>query len=271
MFMNRIFLFLCSAYLATTVVQSFSSSCELQKNEISKTGKGKVEEKADENNEAEAISALKDVTLGYEKVLASSYGKTLIEGSAAALNQIATAFYTLGEKTEKIGNKVESQGWYGKSAEFFSKAAKSGSKEALYNAGLAFSKIGDYKKAEENYKLCIKTVDEKMDFAINTGGERETADDEKNSGLVLKSAINLVILMLDKKINLKIEEISGFVKLSEKYLNDKKSPELLQTCMILLTDLNTTEGKSEEDSKDMSVPKVGQEAVILKASNVVAH
>lgn len=145
--------------------------------------------------------------------------KYLKPGSASALNQIAVAFYTLGAQEKNLEKK---QQFFKNAAEYFCKAAQADCKEAQYNAGLAYSKLKQYKEAALHYRQCI-----------------QDCDNEKNSDLALKAALNLSILVLNKNIPQNIEEVYSWVTLGKKYNQNPKSAELLQTSIVILTDINT--------------------------------
>jgi tetratricopeptide (TPR) repeat protein len=169
-----------------------------------------VAEKPIETKSAKALEAALSV---YEQYL-----KT---GSAAALNQIAAAFYTLGEQAESEGDYQKAKEHFAKAAEYFTKAAITGCREAEYNTALTYNKLKMYDKSAHHYRKCISDCT------------------EIESDLALKAAVNLSILVLEKNVKQDTDEILSWVELCKKYNKNPKAAELLQTSVVILTDINT--------------------------------
>jgi tetratricopeptide (TPR) repeat protein len=203
-----------------------------------------------------------------------TFEKKIQNGSAAALNQIASAYYTLGEVWEKraqpttksdpinTSNSASRKGqttatvdlgeaakkaevFYKKATIYFCKAAEAGCKEAVYNAGLSFSKLQKFDKAAVFYRQCIKN--------------------DEDSPLALKAAVNLAILILEKHIEKDNDELQQLVKIGQKNTG-KRAETLLQTTVIILTDMN-----SEGDSDDGTAEQALQPKVFLTAGKVSAQ
>jgi tetratricopeptide (TPR) repeat protein len=170
----------------------------------------------------------------------SVYEQFLKTGSAAALNQIAAAYYTLGEKAEEGAEYQKSQEHFAKAAEYFCKAAEAGCNEAEYNAGLAYNKLKKYDKSAVHYRKCIKTC-----------------STEADADLALKAAVNLSILVLEKNVPQDMDEILSWVELCKKYNTNVKAAELLQTSVVILTDINSPVKTNSSDES----PKSGAIAI----------
>jgi tetratricopeptide (TPR) repeat protein len=189
------------------------------------------------NNYDKAIFSVLLITLNYTESLADNLGgkikstealehaltvyeQFLQPGSAAALNQIAAAYFTLGEKAESASEYQKAKECYLKAAEYFVKAAETGCREAEYNVALTYNKLKQYDKSAIYYRKCI-----------NNCGESEP-------DLALKAAINLSILVMEKKVAQDADEIVEWVNLCKKYNKNPKAAELLQTSVVILTDIN---------------------------------
>ncbi|MDR1597939.1 MAG: tetratricopeptide repeat protein [Holosporales bacterium] len=167
----------------------------------------------------------------------SVYEQFLKPGSAAALNQIAAAYYILGEKSESGGEYQKAKDYFGKAAEHFCKAADAGCNEAEYNAGLAYNRLRRYDDSATHYRKCIGRCQSEVD-----------------ADLLLKAAVNLSILMLDKHIPQDTDEIVRWVGFCKQYNTNAKAAELLQTSVVILTDINSLQkvddagnGQSSDD------------------------
>ncbi|GHS94612.1 hypothetical protein AGMMS49949_08530 [Alphaproteobacteria bacterium] len=179
------------------------------------------------------------------KVAISVWEKNIKTGSSSALNQIAAAYYTLGETAEKQNkNAPEVQECFQKAAKYFCEAADAGCKEARYNAGLAYSKLQSYANAAHHYRVCIKE------------------DNAKEEDLLLKSAVNLALLVLDKKIQPDVGEIQSWIALGNEYPQHKKSADLVQTAVVILTELSAPEGENNAEEKKNTETK----AAVTKAT-----
>jgi tetratricopeptide (TPR) repeat protein len=188
-------------------------------------------------------------TISMLEIAANVLEKKIQNGSAAALNQIASAFYTLGECWEKKAKEAAQQNtenkqnehtnkaedFYKKATNYFCKAAKAGCDEAVYNAGLAFSKLQNFDEAASFYRQCIKK--------------------DEGAPLALKAAVNLAILILEKHIAKDNVELQQLVRIGQGNTG-KRAETLLQTTVIILTDMNS-ESDMEEGKADQSLqPKV---------------
>jgi tetratricopeptide (TPR) repeat protein len=183
------------------------------------------------------------------ELAASVLEKKIQNGSAAALNQIASAFYTLGEYWEKKAkdatlqktgspsdeNSQKAENFYQKAAAYFCKAAAAGCHEAVYNAGLALSKLQKFDEAANFYRQCIKK--------------------DEDSQLALKAAVNLAILILEKHVEKDNEELQQLVKIGQKNAG-AKAETLLQTTVIILTDMNAESDINEGNADQSLQPKV---------------
>ncbi|MDR0631438.1 MAG: hypothetical protein LBF66_02630 [Holosporales bacterium] len=149
------------------------------------------------------------------------YEQFLQPGSAAALNQIAAAYFTLGEQAELAGEHQKAQDYFVKAAAYFVKAAETGCREAEYNVGLTYNKLKSYEKSATYYRKCI-----------NNCAELEP-------DLAFKAAINLSILVLEKKVPQDADEIVRWVNLCKNHQTNPKATELLQTSVTILTDINS--------------------------------
>ncbi|MDR2464420.1 MAG: hypothetical protein LBD36_02290 [Holosporales bacterium] len=183
---------------------------------------------ANQSNEEKekAAKALENAVTIYEQ-----FTKT---GSASALNQIAAAYFTLGEQNEINNCAQKAQEFYQKAVVYFCKAAEAGCIEAKYNAGIAYNKLKTYDKAALCYRECIK----------------HCSDNE--SDLALKAAVNLMILVLENNVPRNVDEIISLVKLSEMNKQNPKAEELLQTSVAILTDINATTKQNTSAGKELS-------------------
>jgi tetratricopeptide (TPR) repeat protein len=151
----------------------------------------------------------------------SVYDQFLKPGSAAALNQIAAAYFTLGENAENASEYQKAKEYFLKAAVYFERAAETGCREAVYNVGLVHNKLKLYDKAALYYRKCINNCV------------------ESEPDLALKAAINLSILVMEKKVPEDADEIVEWVNLCQKYNKNPKAAELLQTSVVILTDINS--------------------------------
>ncbi|MDR1208360.1 MAG: hypothetical protein LBJ89_03345 [Holosporales bacterium] len=163
-------------------------------------------------------------------------------GSAAALNQIAAAYFTLGEQAESTSEYQKAKECFLKAAQYFAKAAETGCREAEYNVGLTFNKLKQYDKSAIYYRKCINNCC------------------ESEPDLALKAAINLSILVMEKKVPQDADEIVEWVNLCKKYNKNPKAAELLQTSVVILTDINSLP-KTEKTNNTVET-----EAVITPSS-----
>jgi tetratricopeptide (TPR) repeat protein len=226
----------CPIVFATALVGQIFSAYAVQAKKVETVAISKAPQN-------ESISML--------ELAASVLAKKIQNGSAAALNQIASAFYTLGEYWEKnakiIGktdeNPKKADDFYQKAALYFCKAAAAGCPEAVYNAGLAFSKLQKFDEAADFYRKCIK-VDE-------------------GSQLALKAAVNLAILILEKHVAKDNQELQQLVKIGQGHTGPRAET-LLQTTVIILTDMNA---ESDNEGKGDQSP---QPKVLLTSETVAA-
>lgn len=205
-----------------------------------------------QDNKEEYIKILEDAANN----VAELYNDQKINnGSASALNQIAAAFYTLGEQYEKHANTNErklSTQFYEKATIYFTKASLAGCKEATYNAGLTYSKLKKYDESSKFYRQCIQETTNSKQETNNdqpqTAGLKEKKS--KTIDLALKAAGNLAVLMMNKNINSDINEIKDLLVLGKKYKDKKQAVVLLETAMVILTDLNTNAENSNKNEND---------------------
>lgn len=177
----------------------------------------------------------KDTSLNALEVAANTYEQRLKDGSAAALNQIASAFYTLAESANKAGNFDKANEYYEKANTYFTKSASGGCVEAIYNSGLSFSKLKDFENAAKYYRMCINELDNKKDI---------------DKELLLKSAVNLAILILEKHIPQNMEEIQRLLRIGQENTG-KRAETLLQTTVIILTDMNSNNDDNEPKTSEI--------------------
>lgn len=149
----------------------------------------KVEQK-DKEIDLKAVFALLDAGV-------TVYEQFLGQGSASALNQIATSYYVMAESMEDREKAVD---YYKRAAYYFEKAAEAGISEARYNAGLVRSKLGEYAAAADHYWLCCK-------WALT----------KENVTIVLKAALNWVVLIVDGNDHPSLEKFKRLLGVLQGY------------------------------------------------------
>lgn len=182
------------------------------------------EEHDKEHNTPSKVGCLQALEEAAQAV-AEQYEKKINAGSAAAINQIAVAFYSIAKKYEKEAKKSGPNGdepkqkaeeFYRKAAEFFHKASDAGCVEATYNAGLAHNHLGEYEQAAACYRQCLNY---------------------DAPEILLKAASNFSLLLLHHNIPGDIDTVQPLLEIGRKYKGNKRADSLTETAMLILIDL----------------------------------
>lgn len=180
--------------------------------------------------------------------VAEVYGQ-IGKGSAAALNQIAAAFYALGERWEKQNDKEKAKEFFEKSVGFFDKSVQAGCKEALYNKGLAHNHLHQYQEAAACYQTCIE----------------QCGSTEKDTDLALKSAGNWAVLILNHRVTATVPEVRKLLVLGTKNKKHQRSGMLLETAMVILTEMTQTDSAPNAVSQKATIQKTALKSSPTKA------
>lgn len=167
------------------------------------------------------------------------------EGSMQSLNQIGHAYFDLAEKASSTADKVKH---YEKASEAFVKAADAGCAEAIYNAGLAFNKLGEL--AAEDAQMSAQHNGQAAKFYRLIVSQQKVHKD-----LALKAAINLAILVLNAKVQADTTEIAGWIDLAKEAVatSPKKAKSLMDTSMAILLKMSSPDAKATTEPKPETV------------------